>query len=93
MKDNDTKQLQALYESVNSKPGPISVTTWPSNTDSSVTHSLTYNPVTNTFIDLASSKGNIIERKEIDGADLQKYVKWYPAEIINKMQSIISKKG
>lgn len=89
MKDNDTNKLETLYESVNAKPGPVAVATWPSHKDKTVIHTLTYSPTPNIFIDIATSNGNVIERKEVDGNDLQKYINWYTPEIINKMKDVM----
>jgi len=92
MRDKDTKTLEALYENVNGGPGKIFVAKWSSHTDPTVIHTLTYNPDNNTFIDISIvAQGDIIERKEIDGSNLEKYTKWYDSKLLNKMSIMATK--
>jgi len=92
MRDKDTKTLEALYENVNGGPGKIFVAKWQSHTDSNITHILSYNPDSNTFIDISKDiKGMVIERKEIDGAELEKYAEWYDSKLLNKMNIMATK--
>lgn len=88
MRDKDTKDLELLYEAIKPKEGPIDVASWKSHTDNSITHILTYNPETDTFIDQSVSGSNIVEQKEVDGSDIEKYSKWYDNDILRKMSII-----
>jgi len=75
-----------LKEKVLGTTGNIKIANWPSHSDSSITHMLSYNQKENVFIDFSIDvNNNIIERKEIDGNDIEKYSKWYTKEILEKM--------
>ena len=84
-KDIDTKQLESLYESISVKEGSIKIATWNSHTDNSITHMLSYDPNADVFIDISVQGNNVIEQKEIDGSDTEKYSEWYDKDIISKM--------
>ena len=80
---------QILSEAVSDVPGEIEVDSWKSHTDGTVTHYLSWCPKKKIFIDLAKKDGNVIERKEIDQADIDKYEKWYKPETLEIMKKVL----
>jgi len=89
MKNNDTKKLELIYEFVDPSAGSVLIDVWESNTDKSIVHTLSWDPKNNVFIDVSKDKtGNVIERKEIDGKDIDKYSKWYSQEVLTKMKEV-----
>jgi|GEM_PF-6475987 len=94
MKDKDTVLLENVYtkiyfENVNGGQGDIKIAQYPSNTDSSITHYISFDSSKNIIIDISANSGNIIERKEIDPTDIEKYSKWYSEDVFSKILASI----
>jgi hypothetical protein len=94
---NESKLIAEVYEqkilkeNLDPTPGSIAIDEWPSTRDPRVTHKLSYCPNSDKIIDLAFFDGkNLIERKEIDPADIKLYNTWYDDSTLKHLADVLA---
>lgn len=94
---NEVKLIAEVYEkkifneNLDPAPGEIAIDSWTSTSDPRVTHKLSYCPNSDKIIDLAFFNGkNLIERKEIDPADIKLYNTWYDDSTLKHLKDVLA---